>query len=119
MPSNVIQDFPQGGPVGSLHVGFLNNHFTLGVGGERDEPVRMPRCLSSKSLMPSPTAIAPLFGPKPVVGRLRASRHFAKGMVLIKANTDVPIPAQHIGMDVFRSKAKRGEHRGNPIHKTA
>ena len=39
----VIQDFPQGGPVGGLHIGFLNNHFSLGVGGEGDEPVRMPR----------------------------------------------------------------------------
>lgn len=39
----VIQDFPQGGPVGGLHVGFLNNHSSLGVGGEGDEPVRMPR----------------------------------------------------------------------------
>ena len=100
--------FPQGGPVDGLGVGFLNNHFPLGVGGEGDEPVRMPRPFEFQitdaiahrdcSHVRPQTELLDDFW-LPAISR--------KGMVLIKANADVPIPEQHIGMDLFGSKAKR------------
>ena len=40
-------------------------------------------------------------------------------MVLIKPNTNIRIPEQHVGVDLFGSKPKWSEDWDNPIHKSA
>ena len=88
------------------------------------------RCVGNESVhMPSPSefqitdAIAHrnrslLRAQAELLDNLWLSAVSGQGMVLIKANTNIRIPAQHVGVDVFCSKPQGREHWDNPINKS-